>query len=239
MKRSPLIAGIIGLLIFITAVFIAKGIVYFIHHPIIWLQQVLLKSTLIALSLVAIKYMLKISLADAGFRKPIIKLKKAKIIFSGMGLGALSTILIFFTPAEGVPLVKQLNILEFLLIVVIWSSIAEEILIRGFVQSYLKPFEQQKIKFLKTQFSVPVITSALVFSGMHLSLLFIEVDYYTVVFTVIATFLLGLLAGVYREKYNSITPAIIAHMSFNIGGIIAGIIIVILYKILTGELPPH
>ena len=239
MKRSPLIAGITGLLIFITALFIAKGIVYFIPHPIVWLQQVLLKAVLIVLSLIAIKYMLKISLADAGFRKPAIKLKKAKIIFNGMGLGALATILIFFTPAMGIPLIKQFNALEFLLIIVIWSSLAEEILIRGFVQSYLKPFEQQKIKFLKTQFSVPVIISALVFSGMHLSLLFVEADYYTVIFTVITTFLLGLLAGVYREKYNSITPAIITHISFNIGGIISGIIIAILYKILTGELPPH
>lgn len=239
MKRSPIKAGITGLSIFITAIFIAKGIVYFIPHPVDWLQQVLLKAVLIVLSLVAIKYGLKISLADAGFRKPSIKLKKAKVIFSGMGLGAIATILIFFTPAMGVPLVKQLSALEFLLIVVIWSSFAEEILIRGFVQSYLKPFEQQKIKFLKVQLSVPVITCALVFAGMHLSLLFTAADYYTVVFTVITTFLLGLLAGVYREKYNSITPAIITHMSFNVGGIIVGIIIAIIYKILTGELPPH
>ena len=239
MKRSPIKAGITGLLIFIAAVFIAKSIVYFIPHPVIWLQQVLLKAVLILLSLLAIKYILRISLTDAGFRKPVVKLKKAKVIFSGMGLGALATILIFFTPAKGIPLVKQLNPLEFLLIVVIWSSLAEEIFIRGFVQSYLKPFEQQKIKLLETQLSVPVITSALVFACMHLSLLFVEVDYYTVVFTVITTFLLGLLAGVYREKYNSITPAIITHMSFNVGGIIAGIIIAILYKIITGELPPH
>lgn len=239
MKKSPIIAAITGLLIFILAIFIAKGIACFIPYPVIWLQQVLLKAILIVLSLLAIKYILKMPLAEAGFRKPSIKLKKAKIIFSGMALGATATILIMFTPAKGIPLIKQLNPLEFLLIVVIWSSLAEEILIRGFVQSSLKSFERQKIKFLTSRISIPVITSALVFAGMHLSLLFIDVDYYTVVFTVITTFLLGLLAGLYREKYNSIIPAIITHMSFNVGGIIAGIIIAILYKILTGEMPPH
>lgn len=239
MKKSPVRAAIAGLLIFVAAILLSKGMVYFISNPVIWLQQVLLKAIMIVFSLIAIKYILKIPLADAGFQKPAVKLKKARIIFSGMGLGALATILIFFTPAAGVPLVKQLNGAEFLLIIVIWSSLAEEILIRGFVQSCLKPFEHQKIEFLKTELSVPVVTSALVFAGMHLSLLFAEVDYYTVVFTVITTFLLGLLAGVYREKYKSITPAIITHMAFNVGGIIVGIIIAISYKILTGELPPN
>jgi membrane protease YdiL (CAAX protease family) len=239
MKRSPITAGIAGLLIFIAAIFISNGIVYFIPNPAVWLQQVVLKAVLIVLSLMAIKYILKIPLTEAGFIKPVLRLKKAKIVFSGMGLGALATILIFFTPAKGIPLLKELNGLEFLLIVVIWSSLAEEILVRGFVQSSLKPFEQHTVKIFKIQLSVSVITSALVFAGMHLSLLFAEIDYYTIVFTVITTFLLGLLAGVYREKYHSIIPAIITHMSFNVGGIITGIIIAIIYKILTGELPPH
>lgn len=232
-------AGIIGMLIFISAIFISKGIVYFISDPVIWLQQIVLKAVLILLSLLIIKYGLKISYTDAGFGKSIVKLKRSRVIFSGMALGALATVLIFFTPAKGVPLVKQLNALEFLLIVVIWSSLAEEIFIRGVIQSYLKPFEHQKIKIINAQLSVPVITCALVFAAMHVSLLFAEVDYYTVAFTVVTTFLLGLLAGVYREKSNSITPAVITHMSFNIGGIIAGIIIAISYKIITGELPPH
>ncbi len=105
MKRSPIIAGFIGLFIFIAAILIAKGIVYVIPQPIIWFEQVLLKAVLIGLSFLAIRYILNISWADAGFRKPLMKLKKAKIILNGMGLGALATVLIFFTPAIGIPLV--------------------------------------------------------------------------------------------------------------------------------------
>lgn len=239
MKRSPIIAVILALATFVVAIFISKGIIRFVPNPAIWYQQVLLKALLILLSIAAIKFVLKISLAEAGFKKSTEKWKKGKIIFSGMGLGAAATILIFFTPAEGVPLVKQLNVLEFLLVVIIWSSIAEEIFIRGFLQSYLKPLEQNKVNFLGFQCSVPVLTCALIFSGMHLSLLFAGADYYTVVFTLITTFLLGLLAGLFREKYDSVIPSVITHMLFNVGGILAGIVIAILFKIITGELPPH
>jgi len=238
-KKSPIAAIVFGLLTFVLAKFISTGILHLLPNTIIWAEQVLMKAVLILLSIAAIKYLLKIPVTEAGFKRPASKLKKGKIIFSGMAIGALATVLIFFTPAAGIALVNQLNALEFLLIVVIWSSIAEEIFIRGFIQSYLKPFEKEKVRFFNLQFSIPVITSAIVFSAIHLSLLFTGTDYFTVLFTVFTTFLLGLLAGVYREKYDSITPSIITHMSFNIGGILTGIFIAILYKIITGEFPHH
>lgn len=237
MKRSPIAGFIIGILTFALASLISRGILHFIPIDIIWFGQVLLKAILIVLSVIGIRYVLKISLKDAGFRKAVIKMKKWNIVLSGMVLGGLATVLIFFTPAKGIPLTKQLNILEFLLVIIVWSSLSEEIFLRGFIQPYLKPFEHKKVNILNNSISVPVLTCALVFSAMHLSLLFVGADYYTVSFTLLTTFLLGLLAGAYREKYGSVIPSVITHMSFNIGGIIAGIIIAILYKILTGELP--
>ena len=238
MKGTPVSAAVTGLLIFSLAVLLAEGILLVIPEAAIWVPQVLLKAILIVLSLLAIRLILKISWREAGFQAPIIPLKKAKVIFSGMAVGGLATLLIFYSPATGVPLIKQLNPIQFLLIIVVWSSIAEEILIRAVVQPLLKPFEHQQIKLFMTDMSVSVVSSALVFGAIHLSLLFTSADGYTVVITVITTFLLGLLAGLYREKYQSILPAIITHMSFNVGGLITGVIIAILFKILTGELPP-
>lgn len=197
----------------------------------------MLKSTLIVFSFIGIRYVMKISFKDAGFRKSAIKMRKSNVVFSGLALGGLATILIFFTPAKGIPLTKQLNTWEFLFVIIIWSSLSEEIFLRSLIQPYLKPFKHKKISILNIAVSVPVLTCALLFSAMHLSLIFAGVDYYTVSCTLFTTFLLGLLAGIYREKCDSIIPSVITHMSFNIGGIMAGIIIVILYKIITGEIP--
>lgn len=239
MKRSPIIAIILGFGLFFLSSYLAKGLMNFVPGEIIWLEQVLMKAILIVVSFASIALLLKIPWSDAGFQKPNQKLKKRPIILGGMLLGALATAFVFFSPAQGIPLVKSLNLLEFLLVIVIWSSLAEEIFIRGFIQSYLKPFEEQKVKLFSFSCSVPVCISAFVFAGIHLSLLFAGIDYYTVCITVALTFLLGLLAGIYREKYESIVPALITHMSFNVGGIICGIIIAIMYKIITGELPPQ
>lgn len=238
-KRSPLIGWIIGIATFAMAHFLAKGIFSLAPSRLVWAEQVTMKAVLILLSVGAIVYVLKSSLAEAGFRKPEIPLEKRRIILSGMVIGALATVLIFFTPAAGIPLVKQLNVLEFLLIIVIWSSIAEEVLVRGFVQTYLKPFEHKQVNLLSWTFSVPVFTCALLFSGIHLSLFFAGVDFFTIGITLFTTFLLGLLAGVYKEKYDSIIPSILTHMSFNVGAIFCGIILAITYKIITGELPPQ
>ncbi len=238
-RKRAAIGFFIGLLTFVCAVFISKGLLYFVPNSFVWTEQVLLKGVLIALSMFGIHYFLKISFTAAGFRKPTSKIKKRKVIFSGMFIGALATVLIFFTPAKGIALIKQLNPIEFVLIIVLWSSIAEEVLVRGLVQSYLKPIENKKVGKGRFQLSIPVISSAVVFSTMHLSLLFTHTDYYTVLLVVITTFLLGILAGIYREKYNSIIPSILTHISFNIGGLVSGVAIAILYRIVTGNFPTH
>lgn len=239
MNKKLLFAAAGGLLVFIAAIFLAKGLVYFFPEGPIWLGQVLMKAILIVLSLLGIRFVLQSSFSEAGFRKPVIKMKKAQIVLAGMGLGALGTVLIFFTPAEGVPLIKKLNLLEFLLIVVFWSSLAEEIFIRGLLQTYLQPLENKKVRIASYSVSVSVLACAAAFGGMHLSLIFAEVDLYSVSITVLGTFFLGLLAGILKEKYKSIVPAFLAHLSFNLGAVVTGIVIAILFKIITGELPPH
>jgi len=237
MKKHAVVGFFIGLFTFVCAVFISKGLLYFLPSPFVWSEQVLLKGLLITLSILGIRYILNISLAEAGFRRPISNMKKRKIILSGMLVGVFATGLIFFTPAKGIALIKQLNLIEFVLIIVVWSSIAEEVLVRRVVQSYLKPLEEIKIGKGKFQMSMPVMICAVVFSAMHLSLLFTDTDYYTVLWIMITTFLLGILAGIYREKYNSIVPSILTHISFNIGGLVSGVILAIMYRIITGGFP--
>ena len=239
MNQKTLKIILIGLALFVASSLSSYSIVSISQTDLIWFQQVVMKCLLLLLSLFSIRFILKASWSDAGFKKPAIPMKKAKIIIAGMILGAFATLLIFITPAKGYAMIKQLSLIQFFLIIVFWSSVVEEIFIRGFIQTGLKHLQEKKIQILRFHISQSILISALIFAGMHLSLLFFDVDYWTVLIVVLSTFLLGLVAGYYREKYDSILPAIITHMFFNVGGIVGGIPMAILYRLLTGELPPH
>lgn len=240
MKPTYLSVLVLAAGVFLSAIFLSKGMAYGLADSfgsVAWSNQVLMKFLLIVLSLLGIKYFLKTSFSDAGFQKPMMKMKKSPIILSGLMLGVCTTALIFFTPAKGMEWVRKLSLPEFLFVIVIWSSLAEEIFIRGLIQSFLTPFKERSLSIGKFSINHSILVSALIFSGMHLSLIFMDIDPYTVVITLMATFLLGIFAGIFRERYQSILPALITHMMFNIGGIFGGIVIGIMYRVITGEFP--
>ena len=106
------------------------------------------------------------------------------------------------------------SVMQMILTVWIWSSICEEVLTRGLIQGFINL--QNKIKFLKL--SLPVWVSGIFFGMMHLSLLRADMDVWFISFIVFNTTVLGLLAAYYREKTNSIYPAIFLHIWANIIG---------------------
>ena len=105
-------------------------------------------------------------------------------------------------------------------IIYIWflASIAEEVLTRGLIQGYLSPLKHMGIKVFKYYISLPVLVGALFFGAMHLMLLSMGVDIYSVMNIVVFGTLLGIIAGYQKEKTNSLIPAIIVHLCFNVGG---------------------
>lgn len=82
-----------------------------------------------------------------------------------------------------------------------------------------------------------LLPSAILFGGLHGSLIFAGVDPAAVAILVMATTLLGLLTAWARARTSSLYPAIAAHIAFNVGGMFGGIIYAIGYRIFTGELP--
>ncbi|KAA3611017.1 MAG: CPBP family intramembrane metalloprotease [Calditrichaeota bacterium] len=239
-KKTPLTAFILGSIIYVLSIMLtALFSLIFIENlatKYIWLDQFVLKSILVVLSVLAIIFIGKSTLSAYGFRKGE-NVKWLSVFFTGAGLGALATVLILATPAKGVPELKNYGIIQLILLVWFYSSITEEILTRGFVQGFLEPLKTQTISFAGKTISIPVFTGALLFSLLHLSLFFKGADIYTAVIIIFFTFLLGLLAGTNREKYKSIYPAIVTHIAFNIGGLFAGIIFNILKIIITGQHP--
>jgi membrane protease YdiL (CAAX protease family) len=91
------------------------------------------------------------------------------------------------------------------------SSIAEEILFRGWFLSYLR---KSNIKFISANF----IQSA-IFAILHITIFF---DNWGQLFT---TFLLGFIGGYITQKNNNIISAVVLHVVFNLTIILASSIL--------------
>ncbi len=137
--------------------------------------------------------------------------------------GIMASLLQSMYPAGGGEhFASSYSLLETIIFVWVLASISEEVLTRGLIQGYLAPLNKYGFKLLKIYISIPALISALFFAAMHLMLLTTGMNIYMVFSVVISTFVLGLIAGYYREQTNSLIPAIIVHMIFNIGGTVLG-----------------
>ena len=104
-----------------------------------------------------------------------------------------------------------------ILTVWIYASVCEEIFTRGLLQSWLSPLAAYRIRLLRRwPLSAPVLLGALFFGAMHVVLWpKMGAEALAVMFM---AFILGVIAGYYREKTGSLIPAILVHAFFDIGG---------------------
>ena len=106
------------------------------------------------------------------------------------------------------------------LIIGVWilASIAEEVFIRGLIQGFLGPLTRFGFSIRGLRISIPVLVSGLFFGLMHLGILSTGANFLSVAIIVIFAFVLGIIAGYYREKSESLIPAMIIHICGNVGG---------------------
>ncbi len=119
---------------------------------------------------------------------------------------------------------EQFSVLQIVVLICIYASVAEELLTRGFLQSFLAPLKTKGLTVFRFHLSMPILIAALFFGLMHLSLLTEGASHQSVLFTIISAIVLGIIAGFYRERTGSILPAIVVHMSFNVWGLAARIL---------------
>jgi membrane protease YdiL (CAAX protease family) len=162
---------------------------------------------------------------DFGFRLPR-SFRPVPGVITGILLGMVATILAVLLPGEGKENMpgQDLSFFQVMLFIWIYASLAEEVLCRGFIQGYLKPFSDRQLTLPGVKLSFPVITGALFFALMHLALLTTGVSVLLVLIIVFFALLLGLMAGYQLEKTGSLLSAVLIHMAFNIGGSIAGVL---------------
>lgn len=110
---------------------------------------------------------------------------------------------------------------QFFVFIFIYSSIAEEMLFRGFLMNILKPLKAKGIKIFNRNISVPVLISAVAFGLIHLILITSGANGLFLLRIVVFTTVLGVVAGYYQEKHDNNAFAIIVHMAGNTLGVIA------------------
>ncbi len=234
---SVLIAILLGWLVILLSKLLANSLANILENDInlsFYTKNVVFKFFMLLISIVFILLINKGKLTNYGFKKPVL-FKFFKVSFITIGIVIASFILgnILFNvilrhlfPTGNNAGFPDQSLLERILTVWIWSSICEEVLVRGLVQSFI-----QDIKTKIFRLSIPVIISGLFFGSMHLSLIFAGMGLWFVCSIVFFTSTVGILAAYYREKSESILPSIWIHILANILGSLPIIIVTIIQSL--------
>ena len=196
-----------------------------------WLAHFIVKTVLLALALAAMASDRR-GWREFGFRRS--RPWRKRLLWAGPGLGLLASLVILATPARGMSVMFEgFGFVALVLSVWIYSSVTEEIFTRGWYQGVLtRPGDGAA-----PPQSAIIASSAILFGSMHLSLLWVGADLWTVAIVVVATTLLGWAAAVARQRSGSLMPAILVHVLFNVGGFVAGVLYAIATIARTGKPP--
>lgn len=174
-------------------------------------------------SFILILFLSKGKISEYGF-KITDNLRLKQTIIVGFVAGLIITGSALVLPVNAPPGVEGFSFIQAVIFVWIYASISEEVLTRGLIFGYLSSLKRYGFSILKLRISLPVLISALFFGAMHLGLLSVGLDSFSVWVIVVSGFIMGVIAGYYREKTESVIPAILIHMLFNISGSIVELI---------------
>lgn len=165
-------------------------------------------------------------ISSYGFRAPTRREVGYSLIY-GTGAALLvqipSTVIANLASWEnGHPALRGASFLDIVIVIWIIASICEEILHRGLVQSVLERLARYGVQVGRVRLSAPVIVCALLFAVMHVPLLTLGAEGGFVLSIVVSAIVLGLVAGVLRERSGSLVPAVIVHILFNVVGSLLG-----------------
>lgn len=108
------------------------------------------------------------------------------------------------------------------------TSIAEELLFRGFLLNMLDALKNRKIMIFRLEISYSILLSGFVYGLVHLIYFIYGQHYALIVSVAISAFAMGTLAGYFQEKYeNNFLAAVLTHMASMLVAI-TGIIVTVL-----------
>jgi membrane protease YdiL (CAAX protease family) len=106
--------------------------------------------------------------------------------------------------------IPTLSITEQFFTVVLFASISEELLFRGFLQNMLAPIKTYGINLFKIKLSLPVIISGILFGIIHFALMSFGASFPYTLTIVLSAIVLGMIAGYFQEKMK----ILYSHQSF-------------------------
>jgi membrane protease YdiL (CAAX protease family) len=171
------------------------------------------------LSIILISVFSKNRIIEFHIRKLKLKQLIYPIIFTVILL-IISQLISIFIKEKGHPVADSMSLFQKLLFIVIFASISEELLFRGFLQNMLNSFKSYGVKLFHIKVSVPVLISGFLFGLMHFGMLGAGASFRFVIQIVVAGMLVGMIAGYYQEKYNNFLFAFFVHMTANLSGLI-------------------
>lgn len=230
---NPLAAFGFSLGVFVAASLAARALPESVttHYP--WARQAVTQGLMAAVALGAMAVSAR-PFAEFGFRRPAPA--KGHFMLWGLALGAASTGVILAFGLSGMRArLAAYGLPGMVLWIWVISSIVEEVFCRGWFQSLVSGAGESP-HGERTR-AAAVMWSAALFGTMHLALLFAGVDIAAVVVIVLSVTALGYVCATARARTGSLLPAIAAHVMFNVGGFLAGVIYTIAYRVATGHLP--
>lgn len=150
--------------------------------------------------------------------------RNARLI--GLSIGIITNILVIFLIDDLNDYPKGFNIVQKLMVAILLAPIVEEIVFRGYIQTILG-FALAKYKNTVKIFWLPIIITSIIFSLLHFTAIK-TVSIYQTLSIVTLALAIGLFAGYFKEKYNSLIPSINLHIFSNMGAFFALLIVLII-----------
>lgn len=198
------------------------GVATLVGESTPWLNQAVLKTLLVAVS-VAAAWAGGLSGADLGFARPG-RAPWWRGVLVASALGAATSLVLQAVGGGGVPFMRRLGLGGLVLWIWLYSSVAEEIFVRGWFQGWAS--RRLAVRGLS---AAPVtLLSATVFCAMHLSLVASGADRRTVAVILVGTWVLGWICARLRQETGSLAAPMAAHAAFNVGGFAGGIVAVVI-----------
>jgi len=215
----------LGSFVFVTSSYLSKFTTPFLEEFLtidFFVKGTIFKVYILILSIAMIWIVNKRSFKGYGFvHAKNIKYSRMFLISTGILIASMIVggilfggIIRNYFPTDNDQVFPNQSILQMILTVWIWSSFTEEILSRGLVQGFMNHLKDKKFLGL----SISVIVSGLFFGSLHLGLLKGGMAYWFVGMIVTNATVVGLLAAYYREKSDSVLPAIYIHILSNVVG---------------------
>jgi membrane protease YdiL (CAAX protease family) len=122
----------------------------------------------------------------------------------------------------------NVNLWVYFLTMFFLSSIAEELLFRGFLLNMLDSLKHKKVKIFTLEISYSILLSGFVYGLVHLIYFIYGQHYALIVGVAMSAFVMGTLAGYFQEKHeNNFLAAVLTHMASMLVAL-TGIIVTVL-----------